>query len=101
MNQDLWAPWRMAYIRDLDRKQHEVKKGEPVLADFITHAWENPSMDAETLVVIRNDHGLVMLNRYPYSNGHLLVSLGEAKPRLLDYSQDQREAFWKLVEVCF
>ena len=98
MNQDLWAPWRMAYIRDLDRKQHEVKKGEPVLTDFITHAWENPSLDLETLVVTRNDHGLVMLNRYPYSNGHLLVALGEAKPRLLDYTPPQREAFWKLVE---
>jgi ATP adenylyltransferase len=98
MNQDLWAPWRMAYIRELDRKQHEVTQGEPVLSDFISQAWENPSQDLETLVVIRNEFGLVMLNRYPYSNGHLLIALGDARPRILDYSPLQREAFWKLVE---
>ena len=49
-----------------------------------------------------------MLNRYPYANGHLLVALGEARPRLLEYDPTQRAAFWALmdtavalVEACF
>jgi ATP adenylyltransferase len=39
-----------------------------------------------------------MLNRHPYASGHLLVALGEARPRLLEYSPAQRVAFWNLVE---
>ena len=39
-----------------------------------------------------------MLNRHPYASGHLLVALGKAQPRLLEYSPQQRAAFWSLVE---
>ena len=38
--------------------------------------------------------GLILLNRYPYANGHLLVALGDARPRLLDYEPTQRAALW-------
>lgn len=41
---------------------------------------------------------MVLLNRYPYANGHLLVALGDARPTLLDYDSEQRAAFWSLVE---
>ena len=43
--------------------------------------------------------GMVLLNRYPYANGHLLVALGEPRPRLLDYTRAQRTAFWNLIEL--
>jgi ATP adenylyltransferase len=48
--------------------------------------------------VHRDAHGIILLNRYPYANGHLLVALGEARPTLLDYEPAQRSAFWRLVE---
>lgn len=99
MHQDLWAPWRIAYLRDLDRRQSELEPGTPALTNFIAHAWAHPELDSETLVVYRNQHGLVMLNRYPYANGHLLVGLGEARPRLLDYSPQERAEFWKLLDT--
>lgn len=97
MHQDLWAPWRMAYLRELERRSAEIPKGEPVLADFITHAWENPDLDEDSLVIHRSSHGLLMLNRFPYANGHLLAALGVAKPRLLDHTAPEQAAFWKLV----
>ena len=40
----------------------------------------------EMLTVYRNDHALVMLNRYPYTNGHLMVAPIEHKARLFDSS---------------
>jgi ATP adenylyltransferase len=43
--------------------------------------------------------GLIMLNKYPYANGHLLVCLGESRGRLLDYSQAQRSELWSLVDL--
>jgi ATP adenylyltransferase len=99
MHQDLWAPWRIAYLRDLDRRKAEVEPGTPALTNFIAHAWDHPELDLETLVVHRNQHGLILLNRYPYSNGHLLVAIGEARPRLLDYSKQQRSEFWTLMDT--
>ena len=94
MHQDLWAPWRMAYLRDLERRRSEIPEGEPVLADFISHAWENPELDEDSLVIHRSKLGLLMLNRFPYANGHLLAALGVAKPRLLDHTSEERAAFW-------
>jgi ATP adenylyltransferase len=42
---------------------------------------------------------MILLNAFPYANGHLLVALGEPAPRLLDYSASQRAAFWSLMDA--
>lgn len=42
---------------------------------------------------------MILLNAYPYSNGHLLVALGTPRPGLLDYDPDQRAALWRLVDL--
>lgn len=99
MHDDLWAPWRMAYLRELEQRRREIGEEEPVLVDFIAHAWAHPELDEASLVVHRDDRGLVMLNRFPYANGHLLVGLGVARPRLLDHTTEERAAFWRLVEI--
>jgi ATP adenylyltransferase len=100
MERNLWAPWRMAYIRDLDRRGEDA--GTPVGDDrsnFLLAAWSRPADDLANHVVHRDAHGLVMLNRYPYTNGHLLVALGDPRPRLLEYGPEARAAFWRLVDV--
>ncbi len=99
MHANLWAPWRMAYLRDLKHKANEVGWDATSPGDFLAHYWHHPHRDREQLVVHRNAHGMVLLNRYPYSNGHLMAALGEAKPRLLDYSAEQRAEFWRLTEI--
>jgi ATP adenylyltransferase len=58
----LWAPWRMEYIRS--------KK--PSACIFCLE--EQTGKDRENLVLHRTPFSFVMLNRYPYSNGHLLVA---------------------------
>lgn len=98
-HENLWAPWRMAYLRDLNRKAEGVGWDRVSTADFLTTYWNEPQNDERNLVVYRNAHGLVLLNRYPYANGHLMAALGEARPTLLDYTPLQRAEFWKLVEA--
>lgn len=49
-------------------------------------------------MIERTDAGIILLNRYPYSNGHLLVALGDARPALTDYEPQQRAALWELVD---
>src|SRR5438132_14351601 len=58
----LWAPWRMAYIGAA-----KEEGGCLFCAALAGDARER-------LVLGTTPHGLVMLNRYPYQNGHLMVA---------------------------
>ena len=42
---------------------------------------------------------MILLNGFPYANGHLLVALGDGRPRLLDYEPEQRAELWRLVDL--
>jgi len=89
----LWAPWRLAYIADNARKDIG---GEPALAPrtarqpppgacFLCHYLaEDAAFDRENLVLRRADRTVVVLNRYPYNNGHLLVAPLAHKAALAD-----------------
>jgi ATP adenylyltransferase len=93
---NLWAPWRMSYLRDADQAQ---RAGASATANqFLAEYWKQPERDQANHVVHRDGHGLVLLNRYPYANGHLMAALGVPRPTLRDYADDQRAALWRLVE---
>ncbi len=98
-HENLWAPWRMAYLRDLERKAAAAGDDVPEADNFFADYWAHPERDETNLVVYRDEHGMLLLNRYPYSNGHLLAALGDGRPRLLDYEPEQRAAFWTLLEI--
>lgn len=100
MLSSLWAPWRMAYIRSLEAQAGTASVGAPAAsANFLAAAWARPDLDREQHVVFRDQRGLVLLNRYPYSNGHLLVALGEAQPTIDRYRPEDRAHFWTLMEL--
>jgi ATP adenylyltransferase len=74
--EQLWAPWRLAYVQgDLPETPPErldlLPGADPEC--FLCQAAASTS-DRRRLVVWRSEHSLVLLNRYPYNNGHLLVS---------------------------
>ena len=93
----LWAPWRLAYLKDCDEAKDDEERTS-ALQHFLEAYWASPDQDEANHVVHRNEHGMVLLNRYPYANGHLLVALGDGRPTILDYEPEQRTAFWRLVE---
>jgi len=97
--ENLWAPWRMTYLRELKRKADDVGWTDVSTGDFLLDYWKTPERDEANLVVFRNAHGMVLLNRYPYANGHLMAALGDPRPSLLDYLPAQRAEFWRLVET--
>jgi len=102
MHDALWAPWRLTYLSELKRKADAGGGWDHITGgNFLAHYWSRPENDQANLVVHRDQCGFILLNRYPYANGHLLVALGDARPSLLDYSAPQRAAFWALVEVGF
>lgn len=101
----LHAPWRLNYLEDLSAKEKPApgpggtrEPPKPALANFLRAYWLDPAGDRANHIIERTDAGLILLNKYPYANGHLLVCLGEPRGRLLDYSPTQREALWRLVD---
>ena len=97
-HENLWAPWRLAYLRRLDARRDATGTGADGPVNFLAQYWAHPESDEENFVVQRTEHGMILLNRYPYANGHLLVALGEACSELLHYDATSRQAFWQLVE---
>lgn len=94
----LQAPWRLAYLEALGNAER-AGSASPTTGSFLRDDWLDPDHDARNLVVVRDAMGMILLNRFPYANGHLLVALGEGRPKLLDYDPPQRAHLWSLVEV--
>jgi len=69
----IWAHWRLAYVKDAAKNEGCVFCEAPAAGD-----------DAETLIVHRDRRCFVILNLYPYTNGHLMVSPYDHLPRLQD-----------------
>lgn len=92
----LQAPWRLPYLESLDAR--EKVSGPPTSSSgsFLRDYWLTPDDDAKNHVVVRTREGMILLNAFPYANGHLLVALGEARPRLLEYTREQRASLWEL-----
>jgi ATP adenylyltransferase len=63
----IWAPWRASYIHSA------ATRPQPVDECFLCRGWAG-DQDRDNLVVCRRTNSFVVLNRYPYNNGHLLVS---------------------------
>jgi ATP adenylyltransferase len=63
----IWAPWRAQYIQ---KPTESIETGPTC---FLCCALASTD-DRENLVVERSSHAFVVLNRYPYNNGHLLVA---------------------------
>jgi ATP adenylyltransferase len=60
--QHIWAPWRIDYIK-------AVKKD----GCFLCAYFAAPGDDRENLVLARGPTCAVVMNRYPYTGGHLMV----------------------------
>jgi ATP adenylyltransferase len=87
----LWAPWRYAYLSG-------ARTGKPrciFCFGRLTAAASRPR-----LVLHQDPLAVVMLNRYPYNNGHLMVAPRRhvASPELLTAAE--RAALGELVSEC-
>jgi ATP adenylyltransferase len=60
----LWSPWRYKYMEQVT----SGKQPECFLCDAV--AGNN---DEETLLVYRGKKAFVILNRYPYTSGHVMI----------------------------
>jgi ATP adenylyltransferase len=85
--ENLWAPWRIKYIQGLG----------DVSDCFICHNLQNPQDDDENLVLWRTGSCIVILNRFPYNNGHLLIAPARHIPDLSQATDQELLEMTKLI----
>jgi ATP adenylyltransferase len=64
-NQRIWAPWRLAYVTDAAKDSED---------ECIFCAKPAEDDDEVNLIVHRGEHCFVILNLFPYTNGHLMIA---------------------------
>ncbi|MEJ5364287.1 MAG: HIT domain-containing protein [Desulfosoma sp.] len=85
---NLWAPWRMEYI---------LGKREP----YCIFCPEGDGLsDEERLILYRGRRTMVMMNKYPYNNGHLLVAPWRHVAGLEDLTDEEMTDLMKKVQDC-
>lgn len=81
----LWAPWRIEYFEKQPRDM-----------DFLSSA-ARASDDAEHLVITRRKTAFLIMNRYPYSVGHLMAVPYKKTADLSSLGENEIVDLWNLV----
>jgi len=65
MTERIWAPWRLPYVKDASKDMEQ---------ECIFCAKPAQGEDEANLIVHRGERCFVILNLFPYTNGHLMVA---------------------------
>jgi ATP adenylyltransferase len=87
----LWTPWRLDYV---------TEASEPHPGCIFCEAVERAT--AEPLVVYAGRAAFIILNKFPYNNGHLMVVPNRHIASLAQTTADEREEimrFTRLAEI--
>lgn len=80
--EQLWAPWRLAYVTQPD-------KPKPTDDGCFICRGLGESDDRANLIVYRGRLSCVVLNRFPYNNGHLLIAPLAHKGKLQELTPEE------------
>ena len=84
---NLWTPWRMAYIQE---------KEQPGKA-CIFEAGTEKKHEKESLLLYRDALAVVLLNRFPYANGHLLLAPSRHVGDINDLLPEESAALFNMI----
>ena len=87
VDQKLWAPWRIEYIE------------QPQSEGCILCDLPPPDSDRDALILHRGPACFVIMNLYPYNNGHLMVSPYRHISTLAELSPDEQAEIAALLET--
>ena len=85
----LWTPWRFQYVTKAEAASGCVFCAARVAAD-----------DSQTLIVHRGRHNFVILNRFPYTNGHVMIVPFDHVASLQDLAEDTLLEMMLLAREC-
>jgi ATP adenylyltransferase len=89
----MWSPWRSEYVS-------EAAGRSPTAGASLFTQLLNEDDDPGTLILWRGEHVFVIMNRYPYNNGHLLVVPYRETPDYRALDPAEQEALAAAVDRC-
>mgnify|MGYP003342405855 CR=1 FL=1 len=110
-SEPLWAPWRLGYIQGHEKgttaEPQQWRTGADHACFLCRAAAAEPTDDRDLGVLERTPRCVVVVNRFPYSNGHLLVapldhvsSLGGLPSETLLELQHGLARWCRIIEAC-
>ncbi len=88
MTERLWSPWRMTYVRKAARE-----------TGCLFCRLRRRGDDRSRHVLARREHAILLLNRYPYNPGHLMVAPARHARTVADLNGEERRDFLELVAL--
>ncbi|RLG47120.1 MAG: HIT family hydrolase [Thermoproteota archaeon] len=84
----LWAIWRVAYIKIASKQEGCI-------------FCELPAMkkDDENFILLRSEHAFLMLNRFPYNPGHLMIAPYRHLGSLEDLKDIEVRDIWRILKL--
>jgi ATP adenylyltransferase len=83
----LWAPWRATYILGSKEK------------DCIFCSRLKQKKDRQNLILLRGKRAFIIMNRYPYNSGHLMVAPNFHKARLEELTKPEYVEMFQLLTL--
>jgi len=97
----LWASWRSAYVGQVSDSRRlptpEEADGRSLFERIYAAAHEEGAEEAG--VLWRGPTCFALLNRYPYTSGHLMVLPQRAVPDLEELTADEHDELWAAVRA--
>lgn len=105
-HKQLWAPWRLAYVSG-EAAAEAAQEATPDPSKLKLLPGADPECficcavadtdDRRSRLVERSEHSVVILNRFPYNNGHLLVAPRVHKGRLDELTDAEQADMQRLI----
>ena len=83
----LWAPWRIEYIENTTKNEGCI---------FCEKCTEKD--DKTNLIVYRGNTAFVIMNKYPYNNGHLLIVPCQHTANMISLTDDEKIELFNLIQ---
>lgn len=96
--EQLWATWRSSYVRSDAASRDQVPGGGPDDdRSLFERILASDAPDSETFILHRGRECFAILNRFPYTSGHLMVLPNRAIPDLEDLTESEEHELWSMV----
>ncbi len=89
--QRMWSPWRSRYIQSFTKAAGKRKRGESLFTAAL-----NGKDDDKHLIVWRGKHCFIIMNRYPYNNGHIMIVPNR---KISDFQKLREEEMMEIMET--
>ncbi|MCC6225719.1 MAG: HIT domain-containing protein [Microthrixaceae bacterium] len=93
----LWATWRSNYVTGVSDSRTTPTPEDAEGRSLFERILSAPGDDREKHIVVRGPHTFVILNRFPYTVGHLMVLPLRAVADLEELSPEEHAELWTTV----